>query len=76
MACTPFGPRAAGYNQESLSVENVPREGIVLDAQVRFNELLASLKERRFRLTHQRLKLLRLIASSDGITISERSTSQ
>jgi hypothetical protein len=76
MACTPFGPRAAGYNQASLSVENVPREGIVLDAQVRFNELLASLKERRFRLTHQRLKLLRLIASSDGITISERSTSQ
>lgn len=36
------------------------------DPQIRFNELLAALKERDYRLTPQRVELVRLIASSDG----------
>jgi Fur family peroxide stress response transcriptional regulator len=34
------------------------------DPEVRFNELIAALKERDFRLTPQRVELVRLIASS------------
>lgn len=34
--------------------------------QVRFNELINALKEREFRLTPQRVELVRLIASSEG----------
>lgn len=36
------------------------------DPKVRFDELIASLKERDFRLTPQRVELVRLIATSDG----------
>jgi Fur family peroxide stress response transcriptional regulator len=36
------------------------------DPQVRFNELITALKEREFRLTPQRVELVRLIASSEG----------
>ena len=36
------------------------------DPQVRFDELIAALKERDFRLTPQRVELVRLIASSEG----------
>ena len=36
------------------------------DVQVRFDELIAALKERDFRLTPQRVELVRLIASSAG----------
>jgi Fur family peroxide stress response transcriptional regulator len=36
------------------------------DPKVRFNELIAALKERDFRLTPQRVELVRLIASSEG----------
>jgi Fur family transcriptional regulator, peroxide stress response regulator len=36
------------------------------DSQVRFNELINALKEKDFRLTPQRLELVRLIASSEG----------
>ena len=36
------------------------------DPKVRFNELIAALKERAFRLTPQRVELVRLIASSEG----------
>jgi Fur family transcriptional regulator, peroxide stress response regulator len=36
------------------------------DPQVRFDELIAALKERAFRLTPQRVELVRLIAASDG----------
>ncbi len=36
------------------------------DPQVRFNELMTSLKERDFRLTPQRIELVRLIAASEG----------
>ena len=36
------------------------------DSQVRFNELIAALKERDFRLTPQRVELVRLIAASEG----------
>ena len=36
------------------------------DPDVRFDELLAALKERDFRLTPQRVELVRLIASSEG----------
>jgi Fur family peroxide stress response transcriptional regulator len=36
------------------------------DPQVRFDELMAALKEREFRLTPQRVELVRLIASSEG----------
>ena len=33
---------------------------------VRFDQLIAALKERNFRLTPQRVELVRLIAVSDG----------
>lgn len=36
------------------------------DPKIRFNELLAALKEHDFRLTPQRVELVRLIATSDG----------
>jgi Fur family peroxide stress response transcriptional regulator len=36
------------------------------DPKVRFDELIAALKERDFRLTPQRVELIRLIASSEG----------
>ena len=36
------------------------------DPRVRFDELMAALKERAFRLTPQRVELVRLIASSQG----------
>ncbi len=36
------------------------------DSETRFNEMLALLKERNFRLTPQRLELVRLIAVSEG----------
>jgi Fur family peroxide stress response transcriptional regulator len=36
------------------------------DPQVRFDELIAALRERDFRLTPQRVELVRLIASSEG----------
>ena len=36
------------------------------DPEDRFNELIAALKERAFRLTPQRMALVRLIASSEG----------
>jgi Fur family peroxide stress response transcriptional regulator len=36
------------------------------DPDVRFNQLIAALKQRDFRLTPQRVELVRLIAASDG----------
>ena len=36
------------------------------DTDIRFNELIGKLRERDFRLTPQRIALLRLIAASDG----------
>jgi Fur family peroxide stress response transcriptional regulator len=36
------------------------------DPQTRFNELVTSLKERDYRLTPQRVELVRLIAASEG----------
>jgi Fur family transcriptional regulator, peroxide stress response regulator len=36
------------------------------DPDVRYNQLIAALKERSFRLTPQRVELVRLIAASDG----------
>ncbi len=36
------------------------------DPDVRFNQLIAALKERDFRLTPQRIELVRLIAASEG----------
>jgi Fur family transcriptional regulator, peroxide stress response regulator len=36
------------------------------DPQTRFDELIAALKERKFRLTPQRVELVRLIAASEG----------
>ena len=36
------------------------------DPRVRFDELIAALRERDFRLTPQRVELVRLIASSEG----------
>jgi Fur family peroxide stress response transcriptional regulator len=36
------------------------------DPQVRFDELIAALKDSNFRLTPQRVELVRLIASSEG----------
>ncbi len=36
------------------------------DPNVRFDELISALKERSFRLTPQRVELVRLIASSEG----------
>ena len=36
------------------------------DPKVRFDELIAALKERAFRLTPQRIELVRLIARSEG----------
>jgi Fur family peroxide stress response transcriptional regulator len=36
------------------------------DPKIRFSELITSLKERNFRMTPQRVELVRLIASSEG----------
>ncbi|HTP01109.1 MAG TPA: transcriptional repressor [Anaerolineales bacterium] len=36
------------------------------DAQIRFEEMIAALQAREFRLTPQRVELVRLIASSEG----------
>lgn len=36
------------------------------DPKIRFNELISALKEREFRLTPQRVELIRLIAVSEG----------
>jgi len=36
------------------------------DLEVRFSQLIAALKERNFRLTPQRVELVRLIAASEG----------
>jgi Fur family transcriptional regulator, peroxide stress response regulator len=36
------------------------------DFRIRFDELIAALKERNFRLTPQRVELVRLIAASEG----------
>ncbi len=36
------------------------------DAELRFNQLIAALKERDYRLTPQRVELVRLIAASEG----------
>ena len=36
------------------------------DPDVRFNQMIAALKERNFRLTPQRVELVRLIAVSEG----------
>jgi Fur family peroxide stress response transcriptional regulator len=38
----------------------------MIDSDLRFKELLSALKERDFRLTPQRVELVRLIASSEG----------
>lgn len=38
----------------------------MLDPQIRVHELITALKERNFRLTPQRIELVRLIASSEG----------
>ncbi|KAF0108152.1 MAG: Fur family transcriptional regulator peroxide stress response regulator [Anaerolineaceae bacterium] len=38
----------------------------MFDPEVRFDELIAALKERNFRLTPQRVELVRLIATSEG----------
>jgi len=38
----------------------------MIDPKIRFDELIAALKERDFRLTPQRVELVRLIAASDG----------
>jgi Fur family peroxide stress response transcriptional regulator len=40
--------------------------GQMQDAQARFEELITSLKDREFRLTPQRVELVRLIAASQG----------
>lgn len=38
----------------------------MIDPDIRFDELIAALKERDFRLTPQRVELVRLIAASEG----------
>lgn len=38
----------------------------MVDLENRFNELIAALKEKEFRLTPQRVELIRLIAASEG----------
>jgi len=38
----------------------------MVDPQTRFEELVAKLRERQYRLTPQRMALLRLLAASDG----------
>jgi Fur family peroxide stress response transcriptional regulator len=38
----------------------------VIDSEARFEELIAKLREREYRLTPQRVALLRLLAASDG----------
>ncbi len=39
---------------------------MVTDSESRFDELFSALKQRNFRLTPQRIELVRLIAASDG----------
>jgi len=38
----------------------------MVDPRIRFEELVAKLRERKYRLTPQRMALLRLLAASDG----------
>jgi len=38
----------------------------MIDAQVRFEQLIAKLRENQYRLTPQRVELIRLIAASEG----------
>ncbi|MBN1138595.1 MAG: transcriptional repressor [Anaerolineae bacterium] len=38
----------------------------MVDPQIRFEELVAKLRERKYRLTPQRIALLRLLAAGDG----------
>jgi len=47
-------------------LETVLERNLMTDPDVRFNQLIAALKERSFRLTPQRVELVRLIAVSDG----------
>jgi Fur family transcriptional regulator, peroxide stress response regulator len=42
------------------------KENLMPDPDVRFHQLIAALKEHNFRLTPQRVELVRLIAASDG----------
>jgi Fur family transcriptional regulator, peroxide stress response regulator len=46
------------------------------DAQVRFEQLIAKLRENQFRLTPQRVELIRLIATSEGHPSAARLYSQ
>jgi Fur family transcriptional regulator, peroxide stress response regulator len=52
-------------NNRYLSVAILDRN-LMTDPDVRFNQMIAALKERDFRLTPQRLELVRLIAASEG----------
>lgn len=47
-------------------LESILERNPMTDPDVRFNELIAALKERGFRLTPQRVELVRLIAVSQG----------
>ena len=42
------------------------RNKVMTDPQARFEELLSKLREREYRLTPQRVALLRILAASDG----------
>jgi Fur family peroxide stress response transcriptional regulator len=45
---------------------SILERNLMTDPDVRFNQLIAALKERDFRLTPQRVELVRLIAVSEG----------
>jgi Fur family transcriptional regulator, peroxide stress response regulator len=47
-------------------LETILERNLMTDPDVRFNQLIAALKERGFRLTPQRVELVRLIAVSEG----------
>ena len=47
-------------------LESILKRNLMTDPDVRFNQLIAALKERGFRLTPQRVELARLIAVSEG----------
>ena len=47
-------------------LESILERNLMTDPDVRFNQLIAALKERGFRLTPQRVELVRLIAVSEG----------
>ena len=65
MSCLSYFFRSIILNNYYL-LESILERNLMTNPDVRFNQLIAALKERGFRLTPQRMALVRLIAVSEG----------